>query len=91
MRDKQVSSLYFIVFVKKISACLQINTDVFFYKNHDGELRDMSRNYPRIIFFDGVIMGHHFRRYSAALHETDFTFRKFITCLSLLAKQISHY
>ena len=51
MRDKQVSSLYFIVFVKKINACLQINIDVFFYKNHDGELWDMSRNYPRIIFF----------------------------------------
>ena len=51
MRDKQVSSLYFIVFVKKISACLQINTDVFFYKNHDGELQDMSFNYLKFIFF----------------------------------------
>ena len=30
---------------------MRINTDVFFYKNHDGELWDMSRNYPRIIFF----------------------------------------
>ena len=36
---------------KEITACLQINIDVFFYKNHDGELRDMSHNYPRIIFF----------------------------------------
>ena len=52
MRDKHVSTLYFIIFVKKeINACIRINNDVFFYKNHDGELRDMSRNYPRIIFF----------------------------------------
>ena len=52
MRDKHVSTLYFIIFVKKeINACVRINIDVFFNKNHDGELRDMSQNYPRIIFF----------------------------------------
>ena len=51
MRDKRVSTLYFIIFIKKeINACVQINIDVFFYKNHD-ELRDMYCNYPRIIFF----------------------------------------
>ena len=27
------------------------NIDVFFNKNHDGELRDMSCNYPKLIFF----------------------------------------
>ena len=43
---------------------------------------------PESFFFDGVIMGHHF---GAELPETDFTFQKFITCLPLLAKQISHY
>ena len=34
-------------------------------------------------------MGHHFWQYGAVLPETDFTFQKFITCLSLLAKQVS--
>ena len=93
MRDKRVSTLYFIIFVtKEINTWVQINIDVFFYKNHDGELQDMSCNYPRIIFFfDGVITGHHFWRYGTVLPETNFTFRKFITCLSLLAKQISQY
>ena len=61
MRDKCVSALYFIIFVKKeINAFVQINIDVFFYKTHDGELRDMSRNYPKLIFFEGVITGHYF-------------------------------
>ena len=35
----RVSTLYFIIFVKKeINTCVRINIDVFFYKNHDGEL-----------------------------------------------------
>ena len=35
----------FIVCLKKeINACIWINNDVFFYKNHDGELGDMSCN-----------------------------------------------
>ena len=52
MRDKHVSTLYFIIFIKKeINACIQINIDVFLYKNHDGELWDMSRNYPKLFFF----------------------------------------
>ena len=53
MRDKHMFLLYISSssLKKEITACLQINIDVFFYKNHDGELRDMSRNYPRIIFF----------------------------------------
>ena len=59
---------------EEINACVRINTDVFFYKNHDGELRDMSSNYTKFIFFKGVIMGHHFWRYDAVLPETDFTF-----------------
>ena len=50
-----------IIFVKKeINACVRINTDVFLYKNHNGELRYMSRNYPKLIFSKGVITGHHF-------------------------------
>ena len=57
----RVSTLYFIIFVKKeINTCIRINNDVFFYKNHDGELGDMSRNYPRLIFFKEVITEHHF-------------------------------
>ena len=52
---------YFIIFVKKeITASIWINIDVFFYKNHDGELQDMSHNYPKLIFFEEVITGHHF-------------------------------
>ena len=53
MRDKHVSALHFIIFIKKeINACIQINIDVFFFhKNHDGELQEMSRNYPTLIFF----------------------------------------
>ena len=47
----------------------------------------MYRNYPKINFFEGVITGHHFWRYGAVLPETNFTFQKFITCLSLLPKQ----
>ena len=50
----------------------------------------MSHNYARIIFFQRGNYGTPFSRYGTVLPETDFTFRKFITCLSLLAKQISH-
>ena len=46
---------------------------------------------PNSFFFKGVIKGHNFWWYGTALPETDFTFWKFITCSSLLAKQISHY
>ena len=90
-RQIRVSTLYFIIFIKKeINKCVRINIDVFFYKNHDEELWDMSHNYSRLIFFEGVITGHHFW-YGAVLPETYFTFWKFITCLSLLAKQLSQY
>ena len=41
---------------------------------------------PDSFFFEGVITGHHFWRYGAVLPETDFTFRKFITCLSLVSQ-----
>ena len=46
---------------------------------------------PNSFFFKVVIKGHNFWWYGTALPETDFTFWKFITCSSLLAKQISHY
>ena len=52
----------------------------------------MMRNYetcpvitPKSDFFEGVISNW------AVFFETDFTFQKFITCLSLLLKQISQY
>ena len=46
---------------------------------------------PESFIFDGVITEHRFRQYGTILRETNFTFQKFITCLSLLAKQISQY
>ena len=50
----RVSTLYFIIFIKKvINACVQINIDVFLYKNHDGELQDMSHNYQNRFFSTG--------------------------------------
>ena len=53
MRRKHVFILYISSssLKKEINACVRINIDVCFYKNHDGQLRDMSRNYPRLIFF----------------------------------------
>ena len=61
-------------------------------------IKIMMRNYescpvitPKSIFIEVVITGHHFWRYGAVLPETNFTFWNFITCLSLLPKQISQY
>ena len=91
-RQTRVSTLYFIIFVKKeINTCIGINIDVFFIKIMMGNYEICPVITPKSLFFDGVITGHHFWRYGAVLPETDFTFRKFITCLSLLAKQISQY
>ena len=36
---------------KEINTCVRIDNDVCFYKNHDGELGDISRNYPQTHFF----------------------------------------
>ena len=91
MTDKDVFLLYIssCSLKKKLTHAYGL-TLTFFYENHDGELRDISGNYTKFIFFKGVITGHHFWRYDAVLPDTDFTFWKFTTCSSLLAKQISH-
>ena len=73
---------------KEINTCVQIKA-VYFYKKHDGELCPIIT--PKSIFFEGVVMGHHFWWYNTALPETNFIFWKSITCLSLLPKQISQY
>ena len=39
-------------------------------------------NNPKLIFSEGVIMGHHFWQYGTVLPKTNFTFQKFITCLT---------
>ena len=53
MRDKHMFLLYISSssLKKEINTCVRINTDVFSYKNHDGELRDMSCSYPKLILF----------------------------------------
>ena len=84
MRDKHMLLVY-------ISSSSLKKRLTLLYKNNDGVLRDMSCNYPNLIFFEGLITGHHFWRYGAVLPETNFTFWKFITCLPLLAKQVSQY
>ena len=53
MRDKHVLLLYISSssLKKRLTHAYELTYISFFYKNHDGELQDMSRNYPRIIFF----------------------------------------
>ena len=84
--------LYFIIFVRnEINAYVRINTDCLFIKIMMVNSEACPAITPKSIFFEGVIAGHHFWRYGAVLPENNFTFRKFITFLSLLPKQISQH
>ena len=89
-RQTHVSTLYFIIFIKKeINTCLGIKIDVFFITIMMGDYETCLVITPNSFFFKGVITGHQW--YSAVLPETNFTFQKFITCSTLLAKQITQY
>ena len=54
VNQTRFSALYLMIFFKKeINACIRININVSFHKNHDGVLRVMSLNYPKISFLKG--------------------------------------
>ena len=93
MRDKHVFLLYISSssLKKRLTHAYGLTLMSFFIKIMMGNYETCPVITPESFFFDGVIMGHHFWQYGAVLPQTDFTFRKFITCLSLLAKQISQY
>ena len=93
MRDKHMFLLYISSssLKKRLMHAYGLTLMVFFIKIMMGNYETCPIITPESFFFDRVITGHHFRRYGAVLPETNFTFRKFITCLSLLAKQISQY
>ena len=93
MRDKHVFLLYILSssLKKRLTHAYGLTLMFFLIKIMMGNYKICPVITPESFFFNGVIMGHHFWGYGAVLLETDFTFWKFITCLSLLAKQISQY
>ena len=93
MGDKHVFLLYISssLLKKRLTHVYGLTLMFFFIKIMMGNYETFPVITPESFFFNGVITGHHFSRYGTPLPETDFTFLKFITCLSLLAKQISQY
>ena len=93
MRDKYVFQLYISssLLKKRLTHAYRLTMMSFYIKIMMGNYKTCVLITPNSFFFKGVITGHHFWRYSAALPKTDFTFQMFITCLSLLAKSVLNW
>ena len=93
MRDKHVFLLYVpsSSLKKRLTHAYRLTLMSFYIKIMMGNYKTCVLITPNSFFFKGVITGHHFWRYSAALPKTDFTFQMFITCLSLLAKSVLNW